>query len=85
MQCFQIYDPMQHRNTQEEFELETTVNGHSMHQCRRPIPLYCDRGKKSSHTVVAVTTSVIYAGLAFATSWFYVSVSLHVKRGAIFL
>jgi hypothetical protein len=75
---------MQHRNTQAEFELETTVNGHSMHQCRRPIPLYCDRGKKSSHPVFAVT-SVIYAFLAFAKSWFYVSVSLHVKRGAIFL
>ena len=76
---------MQHRNTQTEFELETTVNGHSMHQCRRPIPLYCDRGKESSNPVVTVTTSVTYAGLAVATSWFYFSVSLHVKRGAIFL
>jgi cytidine deaminase len=48
---------------------------------------YCNRGNKSSHPVVAVTMSVIYAGtrIAVATSWFYVSVSLHVKRSAIIL
>ena len=51
---------MQHRNTQTKFELETTVNGYSMHQCRRPIPSYCDPGKKSPHLVFTVTTQVTY-------------------------
>jgi hypothetical protein len=49
---------MQHRNAQAEFELETTLNGQSMHQCRRTIILYGNPGKKSPHPVVTVTKRV---------------------------
>jgi hypothetical protein len=68
---------MQHRNTQTEFELETTANRRSMHQFRRPIPLHGDRGTKSQHLAFTVTTQVTYAGLV-ATSWFCFFMSLHV-------
>jgi hypothetical protein len=56
-----------------------------MRQSRRPIPLYCNRDNKSPHNVVTVTTQVTYTDLSVATSWFNLSVSLHVNSGAIFL